>query len=323
MASGLVFMGSPEFALPFLDITRKFAADINEPVHAVFTQPDRPKGRGQTTPTPPPVARAAQQAGLKVFQPVSLRKGEDAAAAIAYLHEKKPRAIVVVAYGLLLPKSVLEIPEFGCINVHTSLLPALRGAAPTNWAILQGAATTGVSTMRLDEGMDTGPVFLQRETPIGAEEDAAQLLARLQSLGTALLRETLDGLWRKSLIPKPQSQDGASQAPLLKKSDGQIDWTKQAAYIHRQVRGLVPWPGTQTSLLGESVKIHRVLLPKRRVSGRKPGEVIGLGTQGLEVVCGGGEILEVLELQRAGGRRQNAQEFWSGVRGSDSLIFGS
>jgi methionyl-tRNA formyltransferase len=295
-----VFMGTPEFALPSLEGIA--AAGVN--LLAVFTQPDRPSGRGKKL-AAPAVKEYALRRGLKVFQPQRLRDP----AVVEELRGLAPNLIVVVAYGQILPRAVLEIPQYGCINVHASLLPRYRGAAPINRAIIEGEQTTGVTTMLMDAGLDTGAMLVKKTTPIGLEETAGELHDRLALLGCDALAETLHLLCSGSLSPEPQDDALSSYAPMLKKEDGRIDWNRSALDIHNQVRGLAPWPGAYTHLQGEPLRLARTLPESGR--GGEPGRVLSTGADGLRIACGEG-ILLVRELQLPGKKRLPAAEFLRG-----------
>jgi methionyl-tRNA formyltransferase len=255
--------------------------------------------------TPPPVKELAQQRGIPVLQPSRLRDP----VVVEQLRAIAPDLIVVVAFGQILPRSVLEIPKFGCINVHASLLPRYRGAAPINKSIVDGEETTGVTTMLMDVGLDTGAMLVKRCTPIGFEETAGELHGRLALLGRAALEETLQRLCNGSLIPEPQDNDSSSYAPMLKKEDGYIDWRRSALAIHNQVRGLDPWPGAYTELHGETLRIARTL-PEPGTPG-EPGVVLSADAGGVRIGCGEGVLL-IRELQLPGRKRLPAADFLRG-----------
>jgi len=299
--SGLrvIFMGTPEFACPTL---RKLI-DRGEQVVAVVTQPDRPKGRGQRL-MPPPVKELALRHGIPVLQPVKVRDPE----VVESIRKLVPDVIVVVAFGQILPKVLLEIPPLGCINVHASLLPHYRGAAPLNWCIINGEHETGVTTMLMDVGLDTGPMLLKRSTPIDGNEDIVSLHDRMSAMGAELLSETLDGLAAGTLVPQEQDGSHSSYAPLLKKDDGRIDWNRDARSIHNQVRGLAVWPVAYTFLDGQVLKVYRT----RTAEGSGlPGTVLRADKQGIEVACLKGSLI-IEELQLAGKKRLDAGSFLAG-----------
>ncbi len=302
----VIFMGTPEAAVPTL---RKLLESEHE-VLAVFTQPDRPTGRHQVL-TPPPVKRVAQEAGIPVHQPEKLKTNEDVRAVI---HALGPDVIVVVAYGKILPPWLLQIPRLGCVNVHFSLLPKYRGAAPVQWAIARGEAVTGVTTMLMDEGVDTGPILLQRECPIGPDETAPELTERLAHLGAELLLETLKGLSQGRIQPRPQDEAQASYAPLLRREHGWVDWNRSAWEIRNRIRGFQPWPGAWTRLGGARLILWRAQAEEGEPSPWPPGTICAIERQALLVVCGGATRLRITELQLEGKRRLPASEFLKGAR---------
>jgi len=294
-----VFMGTPAFALPTLAGLIEAGCQLV----GVYTQPDRPKGRGRQL-APPPVKELALQHDLPVFQPQKLRDPE----AVATLRELAPDLIVVVAYGQILPKSVLEIPRFGCINVHASLLPRYRGAAPINQAIVDGERETGVTTMQMDVGLDTGDMLVKRATPIGPDETAGELHDRLAVIGREAMAETLAQLCNGTLEAEPQDDAQSSYAPMLKKEDGRIDWRRPAQGLHNQVRGLAPWPGAYTSLDGETLKLART----RPLTGSgAAGTVLRADADGVVVACGEG-ALHIGQLQLPGKKMLSAADFLRG-----------
>ena len=295
----IIFMGTAAFSLP----TLRALAEAEE-VIAVVTQPDRPRGRGRKL-APPPTKELALDLGLHVLQPERVKESP----VIAQLEELKPDLIVVAAFGQILPPAVLEIPPLGCINVHPSLLPKYRGAAPINWAIIKGETRTGVTTYFMDAGMDTGSILLVREVEIGADETAEELGERLAAIGGELARETIQGLKEQSLQPIPQDEQGASYAPLLQKSDGLIPWEKEAGRIKNQIRGMVLWPAAYTLWGDKRIKVFQA---KIGTGGGTPGEIISL-EEGIEVACGTGS-LAIEELQIEGGKRIRWDEFARGHR---------
>jgi methionyl-tRNA formyltransferase len=297
----IVFMGTPEFACP----TLRTLIEHGEQVVAVVTQPDRPKGRGQQT-LPPPVKLLAQEHGIPVLQPVKVRHPD----AIEEIRLLSPDLIVVVAFGQILPKALLEIPARGCINVHASLLPRYRGAAPLNWCIINGETETGVTTMMMDVGLDTGDMLLKSATPIDPDEDTSSLHDRLSRIGAELLAETLDQLSEGRLVPEKQDDALTCYAPMLKKEDGLIDWGKDAPGIKNLVRGMTPWPGAYSYLDDKLLKVYRV----QSASGQgTPGEVLAVGRDGIEVACGEGSVV-IHELQLEGKKRLPAAEFLAGCK---------
>ena len=295
-----VFMGTPDFALHTLQGLLDFGVDLC----AVYTQPDRPKGRGKKL-APPPVKELAMQHDIPVYQPLKLRDPE----VVEELRALAPDLIVVVAYGQILPKSVLDIPKYGCINVHASLLPRYRGAAPINKAVVDGEPVTGVTTMLMDVGLDTGDMLVKRATEIGAEETAGELHDRLALLGREAMEETLRRLCAGTLRPEPQEEDLSCYAPQMKKEDGRIDWRQSAQAIHNLVRGLTPWPGAFTTLEGELLKLGRTLPENSRAGA--PGTVVAADGEGVRIACGDGVLL-VRELQLPGKKRLAVADFLRG-----------
>jgi methionyl-tRNA formyltransferase len=292
-----VFMGTAPFALP----TLRTLADTEE-VIAVVTQPDRPRGRGQEVASPP-AKGLALDLGLQVLQPERVKDPDF----ISQLEELKPDVIVVAAFGQILPPAVLDLPPLGCINVHPSLLPQYRGAAPINWAIINGESKTGVSTYCMDEGMDTGAILLVREVEIGADETAEELGEQLAAIGGELAVETIQGLKGKSLQPIPQDEKRATYAPLLKKTDGLIQWEVEAGRIRNQIRGMLPWPVAFTWLKGKRMKLFRTRVGDGTGT---PGEITSV-VEGIEVACGQGSLL-IEELQLEGGKKMGWEEFTRG-----------
>ena len=298
----IVFAGSPQFAVPTLQ-----ALAAGHDICGVITQPDRPVGREHQVQAPP-VKEAALGLGLGVHQPEKIKSPE----ARALLESLWPEAVVVVGYGQILPPWLLELPRYGCINLHASLLPAYRGAAPIQWAVANGESKTGVTTMQMDPGMDTGPILLQWETEIGSEETAVALAERMSGPGAALMLETLAGLQAGNITPRPQDNSLASRAPLLKKEDGLIDWNQTARQIFNRTRGFLPWPGTYTGFRGSKLQVWWARPHPSPDSGAAPGQLL-IGKDTLRVVCGGGTVLDVLEVQLEGRRRMSAADF---VRGA-------
>jgi methionyl-tRNA formyltransferase len=296
-----IFFGSPEFAVPCLEALH----DISE-IAAVISQPDRPAGRGLAM-RPPAVKSRAVELGLDVWQPTKVRTAEFA----QKVRGLEADVAVVVAYGRILPKSVLDAPRLGCVNVHASLLPRWRGAAPIQWSIVHGDPTTGVTLMQMDEGMDTGPILAADATPIQREDDAASLGERLSNMGAELLRRELPRYVAGELTPKPQDDTLATMAPLLQKSDGLIDWDQSAAAVHNQIRGMNPWPGAYTVLGERRIKVHRAVPSTLDPEGASPGEITALDSEGILVACAHG-TLEIQELQESGRRRVDARAFISG-----------
>jgi len=292
-------MGTAPFALPTL---RALAA--SEKVVAVVTQPDRPRGRGRKV-LPPPVKEHAVDLGLPILQPERVKEQDF----IALLEELQPELIIVAAFGQILPPAVLEVPHLGCVNVHPSLLPNYRGAAPINWAIINGETRTGVTTYLMDEGMDTGAILMAQEVEIRRDETAQELGERLAELGGGLLLETIKGLKEGALQPTSQDEKEASYAPILKKEDGLIHWEGEAPQIRNQIRGMIPWPVAFTFLGGKRMKIYGARIGDGKGA---PGQIISLDV-GIEVACGKRSLL-IEELQIEGGRRMGWKEFARGHR---------
>ncbi len=293
----IVFMGTPEFAVPCL----QKILDAGYPVTGVFTQPDKPKGRGYKL-VPPPVKALALEKGLPVFQPTTLKSDE----VFETLKGCNPDLIVVVAYGKILPKRVLELPQYGCINVHASLLPKYRGAGPIQWAVLNGETETGVTTMYMAEGLDTGDMLEQTRTPIGENETADELYTRLSHIGADTLLTTLRKLENDSLLRTPQDDALSCYAPMLDKSLCPIDFTKDAREIHNQIRGLSSWPAATTTYKGKRLKVYESRLVN--LSGT-PGTV--LDPKKFIVACGKGAV-QLTSVQYEGGKRMPADAFLRG-----------
>lgn len=302
-------MGTPDFAVPALEAL----LDSPHQVVGVFSQPDRPKGRGYKL-MPPPVKELAQARQVPVYQPQKLRDG----AALEILQKLAPDVIVVAAYGRILPKEILELPPYGCVNVHASLLPKYRGAGPVQWSVIQGEKTTGVTTMFMAQGMDTGDILEQSQVAIGQDETAGELMDRLAGLGARLLLHTLELLEAGEAVRTPQAESEATYAPMLKKSDGALDFSQPAQKLYDRIRGVSPWPGAYAYLDGKLIKIHKAaLLPDQK------GEP-GLLAEEKRMIVGCGEgSLELLQVQPQGGRRMRGEDFLRGVRGVERKKFTS
>jgi methionyl-tRNA formyltransferase len=298
----LIFMGTPAAAVPTLE---RCLADGHD-IAAVWTQPDRPAGRGNKL-TPPPVKLCAERHGLTVCQPEKIRN----AAAKELFASYQADAAVVVAYGRILPAEFLAAPRFGCVNVHFSLLPKYRGAAPVNWAIVNGETESGVTTMLMDAGLDTGPTLLQRSVAIGADETAPELLARLSEVGAEALSETLRRL--PELAPQTQDHSQHTLAPILQREDGLLDWTLTAQQIAWRARGLQPWPNAFTVFRGAKLVIWRVSVDGATTAAA-PGVIVAAKGDNLQIACGGGTVLQIHELQPEGKRRMPARDFINGAR---------
>ena len=300
----VAFAGTPAFAVPALH-----ALVAAHELVGVFTQPDRPAGRGRTL-TASAVKQAALALGLPVAQPQRLRTDPAALdATLAQLHDWRPDVMVVVAYGLMLPRTMLEFPRLGCLNIHASLLPRWRGAAPIQRAILAGDAASGVSIMQMDDGLDTGAVLCSERVLIGTECTSAQLHDTLSQVGARQILIALEGLAAGNLVAQPQPQEGVTYAAKLAKSEARIDWTRPASQIDRQIRAFNPWPAAETTLDGQAVKMWRSrCVPEAGEGVAAPGTLLGLAGDALQVQCGEG-VLQVLELQRAGRRSLPARDF--------------
>ena len=304
----LVFMGTPDFALPSLQALY----DAGHEIVGVFTQPDRPAGRGKKV-TASPVKLLAERLQLPVFQPDRLKTPAN----VELLKELAPECIVVVAYGQILSKEILDIPRYGCINVHASLLPAYRGAAPIHWAVINGETKTGVTTMLMDEGLDTGDILLSAEYEISSTATTGEVHDALAVLGAQILLETLNGLKHGTITPRKQPQN-FTYAPLLKREHERLDWNWSAWVIHNRIRGLNPWPGAFTTYRGEQIKIWQSkIIENESVSDSanefKPGQIIAFTSNGLEVMTGEGR-LEISLLQPAGKKKMSAVDFINGRR---------
>jgi methionyl-tRNA formyltransferase len=307
----LVFLGTPRFAVPTLEKLVEAGHDVC----AVYTQPDRPKGRGQQTAISP-VKEAALRLELPVHQPERVRRPE----VVQQLAGFGADVMVVVGYGQIIPQSVIDLPRHGIINVHASLLPKYRGAAPIQWAVANGETRTGVTTMRIEAGLDTGDMLLKAETEIGPEENAIELGERLAVIGADLLLQTIEMIESDTIRPEKQNPAEATLAPILKKEDGQVDWNLTAREIYNRSRGLLPWPGTYTTFRGQLLHLWKA----------KPANDIGTGIPGsisvrnrkLLIYCGNNSALELLEVQLEGRKRIPADAFRNGQHPTDGEILG-
>ena len=295
----IIFMGTPDFACP----TLQGLINRGENIVAVVTQPDRPKGRGQKL-MPPPVKELAEKNGIPVYQPLKVRNPDF----VDIIRELKPDVIVVVAFGQILPKALLDIPPHCCINVHASLLPRYRGAAPLNWCIINGETETGVTTMLMDVGLDTGDMLLSQRTPLDENEDIISLHDRMATMGADLLAETLDRIAIGDLVPQRQNDADTCYAPMLKKEDGIINWHTDSRTIHNLVRGLAVWPGACTIIDGQVLKIFRTRIGE---SSGTPGTVLQASKGHFEVACLTGSLF-LQELQLAGKKRLDSASFLAG-----------
>ena len=298
----IVFMGTPDFAVPSL---KRLIADGHE-IAAVYTQPDKPKNRGMKL-TPSPVKQMALAHNIPVVQPQTLR--EDGV--LETLASFRPELIVVVAYGKILPKAVIDLPPMGCINVHSSLLPKYRGAAPINWAVIHGEAETGVTIMDIAEALDAGDMIAQRATPIDPNESVEQLHDRLAQLGAQLLSETVVQIANGTATRTPQEESQSTYAPMLSRELSPIDWTRSAWEIHNQIRGLTPWPATTMELAGNQFKVYAA--EETGESTAQPaGTLVGTDKRGICMACGDGKVLRILELQAPGKKRMKAPDYLRG-----------
>ena len=308
----IAFMGTPDFSVPCL---RALAQSKHEVV-GVFCQPDKPVGRKQIL-TPPPVKEEALLHGYRVFQPTTLKNG----AGLALLKGIEPDLVIVVAYGKILPPDFLAYPKYGCVNVHASLLPKYRGASPIHWAILNGESETGVTTMQMDAGMDTGDILLVKKVPISIDQTTEELFAQLSEVGAQAMMETIAQVEAGSLHPIKQDHSKATTVGLLTKQSGKVDWSCPAMQIHNQIRGLYSWPGAFTYWNGTMLKLHKAALSAAQ-SAKAPGTVVK--TKGeLLVCCGDGNCLRLLELQPAGKKRMDAASFLNGYGVSEGTVFQS
>ncbi len=309
----VVFMGTPAFAVATLDALHRRGDEVS----LVFTQPDRPAGRGRKL-TPPAVKARALELGLPVFQPRRVKEPES----LERIEAIVPEAIVVVGYGQIIPDTIFNLPRYGCINVHASLLPKYRGAAPINWAVANGETVTGVTTMRIAKRLDTGDMLLRREVEIGPDETASALAARLAPIGAELLLETLDGLASGTVIAAKQDNDEATFAPILKRQDGWIDWSLSARQIFDRVRGFEPWPGTYTSFRGKRLHIRKAHpATSQTPATAMPGAIVAVQEDFL-VACGHDSALAVEEVQLEGKNRISSNEFRRGYRLADGEKLG-
>jgi methionyl-tRNA formyltransferase len=301
----LVFMGTPDFAVPSLAALHTAGHEVV----GVFTQPDRPKGRGNKL-MASPVKIEAEKLGLALFQPEKVKTPET----VNLLQELAPECIIVVAFGQILSKEILQIPACGCVNVHASLLPAYRGAAPIHWAVLNGETLTGVTTMLMDEGLDTGDMLMVREYKIAPTATTGEVHDDLARIGAEVLLETIEGLAAGILVPTPQPT-AFTYAPLLKREHEKLDWSWSAFKLHNRIRGLSPWPGAFSTFRHEQVKIWRSRLEgiagERESSKLLPGQIVALATDGMIVQTGESRI-ELLELQPAGKKKMTALDFFNG-----------
>lgn len=299
----IIFMGTPDFSVPCLEALLK---SDNEVV-GVFTQPDKPKGRGYEL-APPPVKVCALNNNLPVFQPVSMRNGE----ALEIINSLNAELIIVVAFGKILPKEILESVKYGCINIHASLLPKLRGAAPIQWSILNGETETGVTSMQMDVGLDTGDMLLKQTIAIDENITAEELFDKLSEMGADVLIETINALENNELKPEKQDDSLSNYAPIITKEICPLDFSKSALEVHNKVRGLYSWPIATTVINGKKFKIHKSKILEETFSGNA-GEIVDNNNR-LVIMCGDGKCIEILEIQAEGKKKMDTQSFLRGQR---------
>ena len=299
----IIFMGTPDFAVPCLEALLK---SDNEVV-GVFTQPDKPKGRGYEL-APPPVKVCALNNNLPVFQPASMRNGE----ALEIINSLNAELIIVVAFGKILPKEILESVKYGCINIHASLLPKLRGAAPIQWSILNGETETGVTSMQMDVGLDTGDMLLKQTFAIDENITAEELFDKLSEMGADVLIDTINALKNNKLQPEKQDDSLSNYAPIITKEICPLDFSKSALEVHNKVRGLYSWPIATTVINGKKFKVHKSKILEETFSGN-PGEIVDNNNR-LVIMCGDGKCVEILEIQAEGKKKMDTQSFLRGQR---------
>jgi methionyl-tRNA formyltransferase len=309
----IVFCGTPQFAVPSL---KYLLTQTDIEIVSVYTQPDRPRGRGQEI-SFSPVKEVALAAGIDVQQPAKVRALE----VEEHLRKVAPDAIVIIAYGQIIPARLLPIPRLGWINLHASLLPKYRGAAPIQWAIASGETVTGNTTMRIDAGMDTGEMLLQEELRIGAEETAPELAVRLAEAGAPLMVETLRRVAKGELAGRAQNHAAATMAPMLKREDGRIEWSRTATEIYDRMRGFAPWPGAYTEFRGQTWHLRGKPVSNEGGAAGEPGTIL-VEKDGVRVICGGGSRLEILNVKQEGRKEISAGEFVRGARVQDGEKFG-
>lgn len=306
----IIFMGTPDFAVPCLEKL----IENNHNILAVFSQPDKPVGRKQIL-TAPPVKECAIKHNIPVYQPASLKNSD----AVDTINGYNPDIIIVVAYGKILPDSILKAARLGCVNVHASLLPKYRGAAPIQWSILHGDSETGVTVMQMDEGLDTGDMLLVKKTAIDINETSEELFNRLSVIGADALVECLNKLENSQIIPEKQNNNGTCYAPKITKTLSPIDWSKPAIEVHNQVRGLQTWPCASTVINGKTVKIHKTVLSDK--TGNITGEIID-NNKVLTICCGDGKCVDILELQPDGKKRMDIKSFLAGNKLEITAVLG-
>lgn len=307
----IVFMGTPDFAVPCL----RTLAESRHELAAVFTQPDKPKGRGYKM-IPTPVKKAALEYDLPVYQPLSLRKGDDADEALKLLRGLAPELIVVTAYGQILPKEILELPKYGCVNIHASLLPKYRGAAPINWCILNGEAKTGVTSMQMAEGLDTGDMLIKKETEIGENETYQELYDRLAVIGGEILAETMDALEQGTVTPEKQDDSLSCYSPMIRKEMSSLDFSKSVSEIHNTIRGVTGF----TTLGGKRLKIYASVIESGTAADAADGEIVS--PDNFTVKCGDGGLITFCEVQLEGSKRMKTADFLRGKKLTKGEVLG-
>lgn len=307
----IVFMGTPDFSVECL----KALVESKHEVVGVFCQPDKPVGRKQQLKMPDVKVEALKH-NLPVFQPASLKNGKG----VELLRELQPELVIVIAYGKILPPDFLAYPKYGCINIHASILPKYRGASPIHHSVLNGDKETGVTSMQMDEGVDTGDILLVKKIPIGINDTTLEMFEKLSVLGAKVLLETIDLLEKGELKPIKQNEAEATQAGLLSKEEGEIDWSQSTFAVHNKIRGLYSWPGAYTKLGGKLLKIHKSVLSNKKASSF-PGTVVDTHN-GIAVSCGDGHCVELLELQLEGKKRMDAASFINGRQISVGTVLG-
>ena len=308
----VVYMGTPDFAV----LPLKALIENGYNVTGVITQPDKPVGRKAIL-TPPPVKTVAVENGIPVFQPCTLKNGEG----VKILRELKPDVVIVVAYGKILPADFLEFPKYGCINIHGSVLPKYRGAAPIQWSVLNGDEYSGVTSMQLNEGLDTGDMLICEKLKIGEDETSGELYERLSPLGASVLLKTLDLLKSDALSPVKQNDSESSYASMLDKSMSPVDWSLSSSEIHNKIRGLDPWPVASTLLNGKTLKLF-----KSHITGEKSQKCAGsviTDKNGLKVVCGDGVCISISEVQYEGKKRMSSVDFFRGFKTDSDTVLGN
>lgn len=307
----IIFMGTSDFSVPCLEAL----INSDNDVVGVFTQPDKPKGRKMQL-TPPPVKVCAAANNIPVFQPVSMRNGE----ALEIINSLNADLIIVVAFGKILPKEILESVKYGCINIHASLLPKLRGAAPIQWSILNGETETGVTSMQMDVGIDTGDMFIKKSIVIDEDITSEELFNELSSMGAEVLMETVEALKKGELQPVKQDNSLSNYAPVITKEICPIDFTRSASDVHNKVRGLYSWPIATTVIKGKKFKIHKSQILEENFSGN-PGEIVDNNNR-LVIMCGDGKCVEILEIQAEGKKKMDTQSFLRGQHIDKGIIVG-